>query len=70
VTEDEAARMLEGLLDWPRCIVIYPSEDGQKWRVRTFQIEYDRVGPILARVGGELMQPPIPLRHEPPKGIQ
>jgi hypothetical protein len=68
VTEDEAARMIAGISEWDRGLTIFPK--GTEWGLRYFGMEPEIAAMVLYRVADELVRQRIPLRHEPPKGIQ
>lgn len=68
MNEDEAARMIEGIGDWDRAIVIYPA--GQQSGVRFLGMSAEQAAMMLYHVADELVRQMVPLKHEAPKGIQ
>jgi hypothetical protein len=68
VTEDEAARMIEGIGERDRCLVIFPVGDqsGLRW----LGMSAEQAAETLYRVADELVRQHVPLRHSAPKGIQ
>lgn len=68
MTESEAARMIEGIAEWDRCLVIFPVGDqsGLRW----LGMSAEQAAETLYRVADELVRQHVPLRHSAPKGIQ
>ena len=68
MTESEAARMIEGIAEWDRALIIFPR--GSEWGLRFYGMEPEIAAMVLYRVADELIRQRIPLKHQAPKGIQ
>lgn len=60
MTESEAARMIEGISDWDRAIVIYPA--GVQSGVRFIGLSAEDAALMLYHVADELVRQRVPLK--------
>ena len=60
MTESEAARMIEGIGEWDRAIVIYPA--GRESGVRFIGLSAEQTAEMLYRVADEIVRQKIPLK--------
>lgn len=67
MTESEAAKMIAGICDWDRAVVIYPA-DG-KAAVRHIGMSQEQLCRFLYEAAHEVERT-LPTRHGAPKGIQ
>ena len=66
MTEDEAARMIDGISVWDRAIVVYPI--GQQSGVRFIGMSAEQAAEMLYRCADEIVRQCVP--SPAPKGIQ
>ena len=60
MTESEAARMIEGISEWDRAIVVYPA--GTESGVRFIGMSAEQAAEMLYRVADEIVRQRIPLK--------
>ena len=60
MTETEAARMIEGIVGWERCIVIYPS--GDQSGIRFIGMSAEQAARFLYHAADEVLRQRVPLK--------